>query len=120
MRNKVFIVRDLIALLASSDLARVNVLLKIITQTTLLAALVIVVAGGLLVLPPKINQMRRLERQRNEMLRKIEHKKHEIESLKIKQQRFANDPDFVEHIARENKRVRPNELLFVFDPDEPR
>ena len=94
-----------------------NVLLKIITQTTLLIALVIVLAGGLFILPPKISQLRRLELQRNELMRKIEHKNHEIETLKTKQQRFSSDPEFVEHIARQNKRVRPNELVFVFDQD---
>jgi len=96
----------------------VNVLLKIITQTTLLIALVIVVAGGLFILPPKVAQLRRLEAQRNELMRKIEHKSREIEILKIKQQRFSSDPEFVEYIARQNKRVRPNELVFVFDSEE--
>ena len=95
-----------------------NALLKIITQTTLLIALVIVVAGGMFILPPKIAQMNRLEQQRNELMRKIEHKSREIESLKNKQNRFASDPEFVEYVARQNKRVRPNELVFVFDVDE--
>jgi cell division protein FtsB len=94
------------------------VLLKIITQTTLLIALVIVVAGGLFILPPKVSQLHRLELQRNELMRKIEHKSREIEILKNKQQRFSSDPAFVEHIARQNKRVRPNELVFVFDAEE--
>ena len=95
-----------------------NVLLKIITQTTLLIALVIVVAGGLFILPPKVAQLHRLELQRNELMRKIEHKSREIEVLKYKQQRFSSDPEFVEYIARQNKRVRPNELVFVFDAEE--
>lgn len=95
-----------------------NAFLKIITQTTLLIALVIVVAGGVFILPPKIAQMNRLEKQRNELMRKIEHKSREIEVLKNRQQRFASDPEFVEYVARQNKRVRPNELVFVFDTDE--
>lgn len=94
-----------------------NALLKIITQTTLLVALAIVVAGGMFILPPKIAQMNRLEKQRSELMRKIEHKNHEIEVLKNKQQRFSSDPEFVEYVARQNKRVRPNELVFVFDAE---
>ncbi len=94
-----------------------NAFLKIITQTTLLIALVIVVAGGLFILPPKIAQMSRLEKQRSELMRKIEHKSHEIETLKNKQQRFSCDPEFVEFIARQNKRARPNELVFIFDSE---
>ena len=95
-----------------------NLLLKIITQTTLVTALVCVVAGGLFIVPPKISQMHRLEQQRDELMRKIEHKNREIEVLKTKQHRFASDPEFVEYIAHQNKRVRPNELVFVFDEDE--
>jgi len=96
----------------------VNLLLKIITQTTLVTALVCVVAGGLFIVPPKISEMHRLEQQRNELMRKIEHKNREIEVLKTKQHRFASDPEFVEYIAHQNKRVRPNELVFVFDSDD--
>jgi Tfp pilus assembly protein PilO len=96
----------------------VNVLLKIITQTALLIALVIVVAGGAFILPPKISQMRRLEQQRNELMRKNDFKTREIDVLKTKQRRFASDPEFVEYVARQSKRVRPNELVFVFDNDE--
>ena len=95
-----------------------NLLLKIITQTTLVTALVCVVAGGLFIVPPKISQMHRLEQQRNELMRKIEHKNREIEVLKTKQHRFASDPEFVDYLARPNKRVRPNELVFVFDSDD--
>lgn len=98
--------------------SRVNLLLKIITQTTLITALVLVVAGGLFIVPPKIAQMHRLELQRNELMRKIEHKNREIGVLKTKQHRFASDPEFVEYIARQNRRARANELVFVFDtPD---
>lgn len=95
-----------------------NKLLLILKRTTAITIIVFVVAGGLLTLPPKIAQMRRLEHQRDELFRKIEHKHSEIKLLKDKQQRFKADPEFVEYIARQNKRVRPGELVFVFDPDE--
>lgn len=95
-----------------------NVLLTIITRTTVITALVLVAAAGLFILPPKAGQMRRLEHQRNELLRKIDYKNSEIKLLKEKQQRFKAEPEFVEHIARQNKRVRPGELVFVFDSDE--
>ena len=95
-----------------------NLFLKIITQTTLITALVCVVIAGLFIVPPKISQMHRMEQQRNELMRKIEHKTHEIEALKTRQHRFASDPEFVEYVARQNKRVKPNELVFVFDTDD--
>ena len=95
-----------------------NVLLKIITRTTLFTAFLCVVVAGLVIIPPKLAQLRRLEQQRNEMLRRIAHKNNEIKVLIDKQQRFKAEPEFVEHIARENKRVRPGELVFVFDSEE--
>ncbi len=95
-----------------------NVLLTIITRTTVVTALVLVAAASLFILPPKVAQMRRLENQRTELLRKIDHKNSEIKLLKEKQQRFKAEPEFVEHIARQNKRVRPGELVFVFDAED--
>ena len=97
-----------------------NVLLTIITRTTLIVALVLVITAGVVTIPPKMAQMRGLEGQRNELLRRIDHKNYEIKVLKDKQQRFKADPEFVEHIARQNRRVRSGELVFVFDTDESR
>ncbi len=91
-------------------------LFKIITKTAIVAAFGIVIAGGLFILPPKIQDMRSLEAQRNELKRKIDYKDKEIETLKLRQQRFSTDPEFVELIARQNKRIRANELIFVTEP----
>ena len=95
-----------------------NVLLKIITRTTLITAFLCVMTAALVIIPPKLEQLRRLEQQRNDMLRRIDHKNNEIKVLKEKQQRFKTEPEFVEHIARQNKRVRPGELVFVFESDD--
>jgi hypothetical protein len=94
----------------------VEALFKIITKTAIVAAFGIVIAGGLFILPPKIQDMRSLEAQRNELKRKIDYKDKEIETLKLRQQRFSTDPEFVELIARQNKRIRANELIFVTEP----
>ena len=95
----------------------VNLLVPIITRTTLIIALVILTAAALVTIPPKLSQMNGLERQRNELLRRIDFKKNEIKVLKDKQQRFKADPEFVEHVARQNRRVRPGELVFVFESE---
>lgn len=60
--------------------------------------------------------MKHLEQQRNEIKRKIAYKEKEIETLKLRQQRFSSDSEFVELIARQNKRIRPNEIIFVTEP----
>ena len=45
----------------------------------------------------------------------IEEKKREIERLRDFQRRFRTDPDLVERIARQNGRVYPGELVFIFE-----
>lgn len=94
-----------------------NVFLKIITRTTLIVAFILVMIAGVVTITPKYSQWRGLERQRQEMLRRIDYKQNAIKVLKDKQQRFKTDPEFVEFIARQNRRTRPGELVFVFEPD---
>ncbi len=93
-----------------------NPFLNKIFTLTMTSLLVLLTVGGLYLVLPKFAQMRQLERQRDDLKRKIEYKSHEVESLKIKQQRFAYDPDFVEFIARQTKRVKRNEVLFLYEP----
>lgn len=45
----------------------------------------------------------------------IEDKQREIALIKAKQRRFNTDREFVESLARQNRRVFPGELVFVFD-----
>ena len=45
----------------------------------------------------------------------IEEKKREIARLIDFQKRFKTDPDLVERIARQNGRVYPGELVFIFE-----
>ena len=65
------------------------------------------------VLIPKFDKLARLEEQRDEMLQKISEKKKAIEALKVMQNRFENDANFVEYIARQNKRIRKHEFIFI-------
>ena len=104
-------------MLSINGLRFVNVLLTIITRTTLLVAFIMVMIAGVVTITPKYSQWRGLERQRQEMLRRIDYKQNEIKVLKEKQQRFKADPEFVEFVARQNRRARPGELVFVFESD---
>lgn len=81
-------------------------------------ALVLVAAvfvGGLLVAWPTFRRGQSLRRQDAELAERIERKRAEIAKLVENQERFKKDPDFVEHIARQNRRVFPGELVFIFD-----
>ena len=85
----------------------------VVTRSAVIIAFPCVVAMGAMVIFPKLTQLKGLEEQRNILTQQIEQKKHEIKVLREKQHRFNTDPEFVEHIARENKRVKPNEYIFV-------
>lgn len=63
---------------------------------------------------PKYQRGTELKKRTAELELTIEKKKREILELKEFQQRFRTDPDFVEKIARQNHRVYPGELVFVF------
>lgn len=76
-----------------------------------------ILIGGLAVAWPTYMRNRSLKRQEVELLAKIEQKKAEIAGLVENQRRFKTDRDFVEAIARQNQRVFPGELVFIFEED---
>jgi hypothetical protein len=95
----------------------VNVFLTFITRTTLVVALLFVIIAGGVMIVPKFTEKSRLERKRNELLRQIDYKNHEIKVLKDKQQRVKTDPEFVERLLHSHKLAWPGELVFVFEPE---
>ena len=86
---------------------------KYVGNTLYYGGLAAIAVGFLYVFTPKFQQKARLETQRNEIMRKIDYKKSEIEALKLKQKRFDLEGEFVELIARQHRRIRNNEFLFV-------
>ena len=74
-----------------------------------------IVATGLVITLPKYRQATGLEQTKVELDRRIDMKNMEIAAVREKQNRFRTDREFVEGLARENRRVFPGELVFVFD-----
>lgn len=74
-----------------------------------------IVATGLVVTYPKFRHAAGLEQTKLELQRRIELKNEEIAAVREKQNRFRTDREFVEGIARENRRVFPGEIVFVFE-----
>ncbi len=64
---------------------------------------------------PTYQTVGHLKARHAEVLEQVEMKKQEIDSIKEKQTRFNTDSEFVENLARENKRMYPGELVFVFE-----
>lgn len=77
------------------------------------------VAFGVICLP-KYRQLRQLSLKRDLLENRIQVKQQEIADLKRRQQRFREDPEFVERIARQNRRVRPGEIIFVGELPAPK
>ncbi len=82
-----------------------------------LALVLVILIGGLVVAWPEYLRGRSIKRQDLELSARIEKKRAEIEALKEKQNRFRTDRDFVEAIARQNNRVFPGELVFIFEEE---
>ena len=86
-----------------------------ICQLLFIIAFAIVIVGGVMLSYPKYRQAQGLCRERDQILRRIEEKHREIAMLRDRQRRFTTDREFVETLARENRRVFPNEIVFVFE-----
>jgi len=74
-----------------------------------------IVVTGLVITLPKYRQAEGLSRACDELQHRIDLKKKEIASVKDKQRRFRTDREFVEGLARENRRAFPGEIVFTFD-----
>ncbi len=97
------------------------VLINALTTLKTLGAstiLICVGVGCLVIFRPLIQEKRQLEFKRDSYRQDNDRMTSEIARLKKDQNLFAIDPDFVEQIARKANRVRPNEIVFVFPPDE--
>ena len=80
-----------------------------------LMMLALIIVGGSALAYPTWRRGQSLKRQEAELRSLIEKKKREIAQLEENQRRFRTDPEFVEMIARQNKRVFPGELVFIFE-----
>ncbi len=80
-------------------------------------ALAVIVIGGVVMMYPNYRRSESLKRQNTELEDRIDRKKREIAKLIEYQRRFRTDADFVETIARQNHRVFPGELVFIFDKE---
>ena len=74
-----------------------------------------IVATGLMIAIPRYRQATSLEQAKTDLERRIDLKNEEIAAVREKQNRFRTDREFVEGLARENRRVFPGELVFVFE-----
>ena len=86
-----------------------------ITKYACISAAVIIAVSAVIVGYPTYLRGRNLSREEQRILQEIEEKKAEIARYKEYQYRFRTDAEFVESIARQNRRVYPGELVFIFE-----
>lgn len=87
---------------------------KVFHVFTLSILALIAIIGGATAYP-QWRRSRSLQAQQAQVRDQIETVKKEISQLTENQRRFRVDPDFVETVARRNRRVYPGELVFIFD-----
>lgn len=92
-----------------------NKFLNKILQVLFFAGFIGIVVLGVTVSYPKYRQACGLADERERIQRRIDEKAREIAEVRAKQQRFNTDREFVETLARRNRRVFPGELVFIFD-----
>lgn len=56
-----------------------------------------------------------LENRCRHLRTQVENKQREIHTIRENQGRLQTDPEFVARIAHQNRRVFPNEVVFVFE-----
>lgn len=87
------------------------------TRGVILALLVAILAAGSFAIYPTYRRGQALQAKNEHLQVQIDQKKREIATLQEYQKRFRDDVDFIETIARQNRRVFPGELVFVFEDD---
>lgn len=94
-----------------------EVLKEKVLRTLTACVLLLIIVCGLMMMYPDYRLAQSLKRQNAELQDAIDRKKKEIANLRENQHRFRSDADFVEMIARQNRRVFPGELVFTFEKE---
>ena len=94
--------------------------MRFVLRCVIACVVVVGAVAGVLIVAPHYRQWRLLTQKRAQLERAIAAKEQDLARVKRRQLRFREDPEFVERVARQNRRVRPGEIIFIFDtpPDE--
>ena len=80
---------------------------------------VLFVVAVICVFWPQFRQQKEYQRREAELQEEVRLEQEIIQHLKRQQERFQNDPWFVEHVAHELGMAKPNETIFKFVDDDP-
>ncbi len=63
---------------------------------------------------PKFRSIRELQRRKSAIELENKHIEQETKKLRLKREKFKTDPEFIESVARDSGRVKPDEVIFKF------
>ncbi len=75
----------------------------------------VVLMVGFFRIVPEFRKKSDYEKTRDRLRVAIERKNRDIVELRARQRYFLSDRDFIENILHQNRRVRENETIFIFD-----
>lgn len=82
-------------------------------------AAVLLVIGALFVFAPQIGRQQRLQAEKEQKERYAESLDAQIDDYQARQEKFRSDPSYVERVAREMGRVKPDEVVIKYErPDQ--
>ena len=90
-------------------------LVKVLWRVAIAVGGVLLVVGLANFLVPKYRQMCGLQEHCRLLRNQVEAKQRENRQLHEWQGRIQTDPEFAARVAHENRRVFPNETVFLFD-----
>ncbi len=88
---------------------------KRLAQIAYLLAAAVIVLGGVCFCIPQIQLLRGIEDKKMKFLRDIDTCDRQIKAIRLNQERFKTSPEFIEWLAREQQRIAPNEIVFIFE-----
>lgn len=88
---------------------------KTVLNIVFWTAVAIIAVAGAAMIQPRFRNGRMLASRRAELERENFDRQQQLATLQRQQARFRDDPEFVEHVARQNRRARPGEIVFIFD-----
>lgn len=89
--------------------------IRILLRIAVAVGILLLTVGTAHVFLPKYRQMCGLDNVCRGKRGQVEDKQRNIHLIRENQGRLLSDPEFVARIAHQNRRVFPNELVFVFD-----
>jgi cell division protein FtsB len=79
-----------------------------------IVVVVLLVIGVICIFLPKCHRFQDLQRQKMALAEANARVEAQIRQIEKRQERFRNDPEFVERVAREQGMAKPGETIFKF------